>query len=271
MTLSEAEAQVRKTFDTVANGYDHPSLFWFDLAADALIREAAVDGALQVLDVATGTGKVALALAAIEPRAHVTGIDLSDGMLAQARRKAAAQGLLNTEFIQMSFDELSFGERFDLLTCSFGIFFVEAMSTTLRRFAAQLKPGGRIVLTSFGLGSFSPFSEAFTSLYREFGFEAPPPRWLRLTTTSQLNALFAEAGLPAPQVVELDFGRELRDERAWWDIVYNAGYRGMLDRMSDERAASFKERHLAEVRQLMVTEGQKRLSVQVVISSCQKP
>src|SRR5687767_9279703 len=108
MSDSEAEAQVRKTFDTVAGGYDHPGLFWFDLTAEAIVQQAALSGSLKILDLATGTGKVALALAANEPKAHVTGVDLSAGMLDQARRKAAALGLVNTEFLQMSFDKMSF-------------------------------------------------------------------------------------------------------------------------------------------------------------------
>lgn len=270
MDIKEREARVRQTFDTVAESYDHPGSFWFDLTAKALARAAHLKPEEEALDLATGTGKVALALAASEPDAHVVGFDLSDGMLAQARQKGKALGLANTEFTRGSFNEMSFGERFDALTCSFGLFFVETMAETLRRFAEQVKPGGRILISTFALGSFSPFSDAFQRLYADFGFEVAPPPWLRVATEEQIHSLFHEAGLQTPEVTEHDFGQILKDEQAWWDIVYNAGYRGMLQQMTEERAARFKAQHLEEIRAMMQQEGGSRLNVTVLISSCDK-
>src|SRR6187402_2156291 len=124
MDRSEIEARVLATFDAVAEGYDHPAASWFDRTAQAITDAAALAPGMEVLDLATGTGKVALALAAREPSARVLGIDLSSGMLAQAERKARALGLSNVEFAQASFDDLNYGPRFDLATCSFGVFFV---------------------------------------------------------------------------------------------------------------------------------------------------
>lgn len=266
MKPSEIEAKVRAVFDTVASGYDHPGSRWFDQTAQAIADVAKLAPGQRALDVATGTGKVALALAGSAPDARVVGVDLSDGMLAEARRKAAEARLQNAEFAQSSFDGLDYGERFDVVTCSFGIFFVENMAETLKRFASQAKPGGRVILSTFASGSFSPFSDAFMELYEAFGFEIAPPPWLRVASPALLAGLCEEAGLGGARVVEHDFSLPLQNKEAWWDIVYNAGYRGMLERLTEEQAPQFKEEHLAEVRELLKGGEASNLDVRVLIS-----
>lgn len=269
MTRSEQEARVQATFDTVAPGYDHPMLSWFDPTAK-LVAEASrlVDGE-QALDVATGTGKVALALAARAPGAEVLGLDLSNGMLNEARAKARAAGLSNVRFVQGSFDDMEYGPRFDVVTCSFGLFFVEDMVAALTRFGRQCAPRGRVVLSTFGAGSFSPFTDAFLRLYAEFGFQAPPTAWLRLDTEQKLGDVFEQSGLPRPRCSLHDFGFVLPAASAWWDIVHNAGYRGMLRAMTAEQQADFKQRHLQDV-QALLDAGTTRLNINVLVATSEK-
>jgi ubiquinone/menaquinone biosynthesis C-methylase UbiE len=71
----------------------------------------------QCLDVCTGTGGVALALAA--RGAQVVGLDLAPGMLVRAERKARARGLGDrTRFVRMDARQIAFPDRsFDLVTC----------------------------------------------------------------------------------------------------------------------------------------------------------
>ena len=64
-----------------------------------------------LLDVCTGTGCVALTAAEKLTQGKVTGIDLSSGMLQQAKNKAAEQGLSNTEFQQMDLEHLDIPTR----------------------------------------------------------------------------------------------------------------------------------------------------------------
>ena len=267
MTRAEDEARVQKIFDTVAEGYDHPATFWFDQTARVIAAEAQLSPHMEGLDVATGTGKVALALAASEPGARILGIDLSAGMLDQARKKAHFLGLENASFEQGSFDELNHEGRFDVVTCSFGIFFVEHMVETLARLGAQAKAGGRIILSTFVEGSFSPFDDAFLRLYKEFGFEVPPSRWLPIASSERFAQLFAQAKLPVPTIVEHDFGFDLLDQEVWWDIVYNAGYRGFLQRMNEADVPVFKDRHLLEVGDLIRVQGIKRLPIKVLVAT----
>ena len=264
---AEVEARVRRTFDTVASGYDHPGASWFDATAEVIVREAALGPRQAALDLATGTGKVALALAASEAGSSVVGVDLSEGMLAEAKKKAKVLGISNATFELGSFDTLDYGPRFDVVSCSFGVFFVSHMAEVLARFGAQAKPGGRLIISTFGLGSFAPFNELFLSLYRSYGFQTPPPPWLRIATAEGLRNLFEEAKLPAPTVEEHDFGFEVPSAEAWWEIVYNAGYRGLLSQLRPEDAERFRKQHMADVADLIENQGQRRLDLRVLVAT----
>ena len=269
MTRSEHEARVQATFDTVASGYDHPMLSWFDATANVVAQASRLVDGEQALDLATGTGKVALALARQAPGAEVLGLDLSSGMLNEARAKAAAAGLANARFVQGSFDDMEFGPRFNVVTCSFGLFFVDDMVAALTRFGRQAVPRGRIVLSTFRAGSFSPFSDSFLSLYAEFGFEPRPPGWLRLDSEQKLSDVCEQSGLPRPRCSIHDFGFALPSASAWWDIVHNAGYRGMLRAMTAEQEADFKQRHLQDV-QALLDAGTTWLDIGVLVARSEK-
>lgn len=92
------------TFDLASDTYDARALRCFDMHAATLVREAQVPAGTSVLDVATGTGKVALVAArAVGPHGRVVGVDLSAGMLAQACRKT---GALRVEFRRMDAEAL---------------------------------------------------------------------------------------------------------------------------------------------------------------------
>lgn len=269
MDTQKLRQYVEKTFDTVAAAYDHPALSWFDKAATIINQAADIQKNQTVLDIACGTGKVTTALASHQNRPTVTAVDLSSGMLMQAKKKAEQHQLGNIEFHQMAFEDMAFGEQFDVAVCSFGIFFVNEMEEALTQFARQVKPGGRIILSTFAEGSFSPFSDAFMRLYGEFGFDVPTPGWLRLCSDAHMNQLFADAGLSQPQCSQYDFGYEISSTDQWWDIVWNAGYRGMIESLDDEQKEEFRQQHLAEVAEL-IDNNQNYLKVDVIVSIGQK-
>lgn len=265
MSKEQRRQFVEKTFDTVAEGYDHPSLSWFDQTATAITEVAGIQTDERVLDIACGTGKVTTALAKHQNQPMVIAVDLSAGMLEQAKRKAAHHQLNNIQFHQMAFEDMAFAEHFDVVICSFGIFFVNEMEEALVQFAKQMKPDGRIILTTFAEGSFSPFTDAFMRLYGEFGFDIPTPGWLRLCSDAHMSKLFIDAGLSAPQCQQYDFGYEITHPQQWWDIIWNAGYRGMIETMTEEQQEKFKQQHLAEVA-MLIEQKNNYLNVDVIIS-----
>ena len=108
MQTNDRKKMIQQGFDTVAAGYDHPSLSFFPETAKRLVEHLQLNPTDHLLDVCTGTGCVALTAAEKLTQGKVTGIDLSSGMLQQATNKAAAKGLSNTEFQQMDLEHLEF-------------------------------------------------------------------------------------------------------------------------------------------------------------------
>lgn len=102
----------------------------------------------QVLDLATGTGDVALCIARMHPESRVTGLDPSEGMLAVGREKVAAAGLLErVTLVQGDAEKLDFPDRtFHGVTIAFGIRNVPDRSRALREMRRVCRPDGRIAI-----------------------------------------------------------------------------------------------------------------------------
>lgn len=121
---------------------------WFAEASRAALDGLALAGR-RLLDVACGTG--AVALAAARAGADVTGLDLTPSMLAEARRRAARQGL-SVDWREGRFDDLSGLGRFDVLTSAFGVIFADDARAVAAELAAACAPGGDIALVAWRPG-----------------------------------------------------------------------------------------------------------------------
>jgi demethylmenaquinone methyltransferase/2-methoxy-6-polyprenyl-1,4-benzoquinol methylase len=105
----------------------------------------------RVLDVATGTGMVALALA--ERGAQVIGLDQSEQMLAVARAKLAGR----VELVRGEAERLPFADgEFDALTFTYLLRYVDDRDTTMAELARVVRPGGRIGMVEFGVPDARP-------------------------------------------------------------------------------------------------------------------
>jgi ubiquinone/menaquinone biosynthesis C-methylase UbiE len=116
----------------------------------------------RVLDLGTGTGVVALALGKRYPEAEVVGIDLSPGMIAEARRKVPPA---LAERVQLEVGDAS------ALACPDGDFELVVLSNMIPfsdELARVVAPGGTLVL-SFSRGAETPIYVASARLRRELG------------------------------------------------------------------------------------------------------
>lgn len=263
------DAQRKRTlqtiFDTVAWGYDRPAMAFFPATAERLLAHVQLDPAAHVLDVCTGTGIVSLRAAQLLPQGHVVGIDLSSGMLAQARDKARQAQLANIDFVQMDMEALTFApHRFDAATCSFGLFFIDDMTSCLHNIAATIKPDGKLAISTFATGAFEPMASMFLRRYESFGKETHATAWKRIAAEPELRALFIAAGLDNVVIHHEPLSYPLSAE-IWWDIVWNAGYRGYLQQLSNSELAEFRQQHQAEI-ETLCADGQTRLDAGVMIA-----
>ena len=117
-----------------------------------MVTEARLRRGAQVLDVASGFGDPALALAgAVGPSGRVLATDLSASMVAAAAARARAAGLANVDVAEMDAEEpvLARGS-FDAVTCRLGLMFLPNLDGALARLSELLVPGGRVVAAVWG-------------------------------------------------------------------------------------------------------------------------
>ncbi len=116
----------------------------------------------RVLDVASGTGMVAFALA--RRGCEVVGLDQSPDMLAAARRRLDANPQLagRMTFIQGEAERLPFDDgEFDALTFTYLLRYVDDRAATMRELARVVKPNGRIGMVEFGVPASKPLRAAW--------------------------------------------------------------------------------------------------------------
>jgi ubiquinone/menaquinone biosynthesis C-methylase UbiE len=247
---------LKDTFNTVSTGYDDIALRFFPESAKYLAACLYLRGDEQVLDVATGTGHAALAIAARIPRGRVIGADFSPGMLERARSKAASMDIRNVEFLERDMQDLAFPfGSFDVAVCGFGIFFVEDMGRLLAHIAAMVRPGGQVAVSTFQEGYFGPLRDLMVKRLMNYGVRLPPQTWKHVATEDGCRDLFDQAGLRNARVVQKDMGYYLPDAEAWWDVIWNAGFRRMVCQLSPSDQEHFRREHLREVAELATSEG----------------
>lgn len=270
MNNTDRKKMIQQGFDTVSQGYDHPSLSFFPETARRMMSHLNLQPDLHLLDVCTGTGVAALTAAEKLSNGMVTGIDLSSGMLQQARNKASDRNLNNTRFQQMDLDELEFPESsFDVATCSFGLFFLDDMTKGLSNISSVVKPGGRIAISTFTGEAFSPMADLFIKRYESTGREVPSLSWKRLATNALIKEQFDAVGISDVSIHHEPLGYNMTSAEMWWDVVWNAGWRSLLNQMTEKEQDEFKEIHLQEIDELIGSDGV-WFNTEVLISVGQK-
>lgn len=159
--------EVREMFDHIAPKYDllNHTLSWnIDrLWRRRVVREVRRARPRRILDVATGTGDLAIALARRIRGVQVLGVDLSEQMLGVARQKIARRGLEDRIVLDRGDAEhLELGDAVvDVATVAFGVRNFENLEAGLAELARVVKPGGRVVILEFS----RPRNRLFRALY----------------------------------------------------------------------------------------------------------
>lgn len=265
-------------FDRLAAGYDSPALRFFPFCADRLVRYVQPAPGQKILDVATGTGAVAVAMAqAVGPEGRIHAIDLSEAMLAKAQANVRKMALVNVDFQRMDAGQLEFRkEYFHATVCSFGLFFLPDMAAALRDWARVTRPGGRVVFSGFGAGAFQPLLDRLVEQVLAAGGSLPAlPDGVRFASerirdAAHCEALLREAGLEAITVETLQLGYHLAKPEDWWEVVNHSGLRTLVDSLPEAAREDFRKAHLASVADL-ATENGLWLDVEVLVAVGHKP
>ena len=253
----QIKQQIKSVFDLVAGAYDNPSMRFFPFTADRMVELLQLAPGSKVLDMATGTGMVAIACAqALGNQGRVQAIDLSEKMLDRAYINIQKSGLNNIDLHAMDAELLEFpNQDFDAVFCSYGLFFLPDMLMGVKEALRVLKPGGRFIFTSFAKGSFSPLTEQFQTDIEAFGIEFPKGNWLLIDEQQACLDLLHEGGFEQAQAVTEQLGYHLSSSEDWWEILWSSGYRGILEQLKPDQLAQFRTRHLAAIDKLATADG----------------
>lgn len=159
--------QVAQMFDNISGGYDGLNRvisFGIDVKwRKKVLKLVAARNPKSILDIATGTGDMAILLASTSAE-KITGIDISAGMLEVGRKKIAAKnlsakiGMMLADSENLPFEDHSF----DAITVGFGIRNFENLEKGLAEILRVLKPGGIFVILETSIPAKTPFKQGYS-------------------------------------------------------------------------------------------------------------
>lgn len=170
---SRNRREVRAMFNDIAPKYDLLNHV-LSLSIDKLwrrntVKVVAKSSPVKILDMATGTADLAIAMAKRIPCAEITGADLSEQMLSVARQKIEANSLdSRISLVQCEAEQIPLPtESVDVATVAFGVRNFENREQGLRELCRVIKPGGRLVVLEFSTPS-SPLVRWVYNIYSHY-------------------------------------------------------------------------------------------------------
>ena len=121
-----------------------------------------------ILDLATGTADLAIALAKCNPQAHIIGMDISEKMLEIGKEKVSKKGLANQIELRLGdAATLPFeSNTFDAVSVAFGIRNFENLEHGLSEIQRVLKPNGRAVILEFSMPDRFPIKQLYALYFK---------------------------------------------------------------------------------------------------------
>lgn len=217
--------QVREMFDSIAPAYDFMNRA-MTMGIDKLWRRKAVGllaqrGHDEILDIATGTGDLAIRLARTLDPVSVIGVDLSEEMISIGRRKvtqARLDGVVTLgigDCLLLPFPD----EKFDAVTCAYGVRNFADIEGGYREMHRVLRPGGTVVILELS----TPRSRVVRPLYDLYtrhiiptvgrmvskdvrAYSYLPESIAAVPQGEKMCALLASAGFSSPRAIPLTLG-----------------------------------------------------------------
>jgi ubiquinone/menaquinone biosynthesis C-methylase UbiE len=228
---SDRNAHIKSTwkdlFDrTVSVTYDSTGPWFLQLCGRRLAELLGDDGHGRILDLAAGTGNVALSAAGSAHRPWIVALDLSRGMLERLLAKKAAAGQLNVVAVAGDAYHLPFADKtFDVVTCAIAIPFFPHIGPVLAETRRVLKPGWMLAISTLGDGHFAPASEEVCRLVMEHCGDYRYDSEERCWTSEEVEGLLRRAGFESVRstrevsTIHFSGGEEFWYSTFWYEGV----------------------------------------------------
>ena len=209
--MAMKDYQVKRMFESIAFSYDFQNSF-LSMRRDSYWRRVMAQclqlpGEALVLDMATGTGEVAVEICRHHQRARVIGVDFSPKMLTIGRRKGKYKKYDSRIHLSLGDGRqlpLKSGS-FEAATIAFGIRNIQERDQALREFYRVLKPGGQLLIMEFDI----PEDPLLGTIYRlYFDYLLPPlGNWLSRTNYAYSYLATSVHGFPPAKEFLQEMGR----------------------------------------------------------------
>ena len=196
----------------------------------------------KVLEIGSGAGRATLAVAGRVSEGTVVGADVSEPLVAVARKRAAEQGLGNVSFVVADMQESAVeGAPFDAAASQFGVMFFDQPVRAFTNIRAHLRPGGRLVFICWQAPERNPWNVGLTLASFARRPEPPAPGAVpvgpfSLADPGTTTAVLARAGWQ--RIEHRAYERVVAVGR---DAVFEEGelsFRGVPDDRRDEALAA---------------------------------
>lgn len=249
--ISEYKQKIIADFNSRSN-YDNQWRYSF---ANRLVELANLESGQKVLDIATGTGIVAIASAKIVgSTGKVIGVDISSGMLKRSQNKIDAEGLPNIELIEADAEDLNFAANsFDAILCSSAIGYLTDIPAALRSWYRFLKPEGIVAFSCFAETAMT-ISVLYRAKLHDYGITATNPNEI-LGTPEKCLKMLQEAGFKNIEIQTQQFGFYLSEAQSAWQANSNSACGYQVFQLSPEKLAQLKAEYLTELEALATNKG----------------
>lgn len=161
------KTQVANMFDNISENYDGLNrviTFGIDVKwREKVVAIVKATNPKKILDIATGTGDLAIMQSQKIPDAKIIGLDISAGMLEIGKQKINALGLnKNIEMVLGDSENIPYEDNyFDAITVSYGVRNFENLDKGLQEIYRVLKPGGTFVVLETSVPTKFPFKQGY--------------------------------------------------------------------------------------------------------------
>ncbi|PSL04799.1 ubiquinone/menaquinone biosynthesis C-methylase UbiE [Haloactinopolyspora alba] len=223
-TTTPTPEQVRAAWDALAPGFDEHVTPQNEQLGAELVGRVDVRSGTRFLDVAAGSG--ALALAAARRGADVLATDVAPAMIERLRDRASAAGLTNVRAQVMDGESLDLDDdSFDVTGSQNGVSLFPGLDAGLAEMVRVTRPGGRVLVAAIGAPQRAEFFTYFIGAVRAAAPEAPvppsdpPPLPFQLADPEVFRHRLVDAGLVDVTVQPATWELRFESAAGFWAMV----------------------------------------------------